>query len=262
MKIIRLLDENYNKVKSKYELNILLNEYKNILNKEILDYLNSLIELDFSCLKDYIDDNQRKILSNFDIYKYISIYNIYNKAINMFDNDFIKTGNNNGIQGLIISSYSSRVKIFDFDYDNKLKIYRDNDIPFCTISLYKTIESEEVKECELERIVKILKKLKEEEDSYKEGWLTDTYYLYNLRKKIREYEVLFNKIDEKIDLTKEEIDEIELTNKYNQLLLEEYGLSDDDFKEEKNWLEESSYLNKTLVKNKSGIKVINNIKYI
>ena len=67
----------------KEELKETLKMYKGILTNPIADYLNSLLELEFSVVRDYIDDTNRSTLANLDIYKRIAQYNIYIRALNI-----------------------------------------------------------------------------------------------------------------------------------------------------------------------------------
>lgn len=57
-------NDSFNKINTKEELIELLNNYKGILNNVMIDYLNSLINLDFSVIRDYIDSNDRVVCLN------------------------------------------------------------------------------------------------------------------------------------------------------------------------------------------------------
>lgn len=70
----KLLDKEKSPLLSKEELKLLLFEsYKGILSKEMIEYLDSLIELEFSVIKDYIALDNREILTELSIYRYASI---------------------------------------------------------------------------------------------------------------------------------------------------------------------------------------------
>ena len=75
-------------MQSKEQLIEQLKEYKRILNKTTIDYLNDLINLDYSAIRDDIIDKSH--LDELDIYRKISIYNIYNRTMNIikdYDNE-------------------------------------------------------------------------------------------------------------------------------------------------------------------------------
>ena len=63
-----------NRIKTKEELLESLKEYKGLLKEYIFNYLESLIELDFSVIKENINYTDRKALSELEIYKNIAIY--------------------------------------------------------------------------------------------------------------------------------------------------------------------------------------------
>ena len=66
----------YEKIDSKEKLNGWLEEYKGVLSGEMIEYLNSLINLEFSVVRNNINEKDRKLLSELYIYERIAIYNI------------------------------------------------------------------------------------------------------------------------------------------------------------------------------------------
>ena len=71
----------------------------------MIHYLNGLVDLEFSVIKDNINvsDDDRKVLSELEVYKRIAMYNIYNMALNIFEEanpEIMISGNNVGIVGL------------------------------------------------------------------------------------------------------------------------------------------------------------------
>lgn len=115
------LDDNFNKVKTKEELLELLKQYKGILNQTTFDYLNSLLGLEFSVIKDCISDSDRKVLAKLDVYRKIAIYNIYNRAKSLFNSqngEYIVLGNKEGFEGLYVSTTldDRKIELFDFNY--------------------------------------------------------------------------------------------------------------------------------------------------
>ena len=66
-----------NILESKEKIKQLLLTNKAKFSKEVFDYLNSLIELEFAVTKDYISKQDREELSKNNIYYQIALYNIY-----------------------------------------------------------------------------------------------------------------------------------------------------------------------------------------
>lgn len=269
----------YEKVNSKEELIKLLEFYKGILSNSMIDYLTSLIELEFSVIKEYISSDNRKILSELEIYKKIAIYNIYNRALHIFKKSNMKfnfSSNEDGHEWLKVSSSISDqyINLFDFTYigsDKKL----GNEIPIDykimkigDIKLYKTLESKELREAELNKIIEELEKLYDMKNPY------NTYsnivggpgaiWSFEQTRKRRKLEEKFTKLDNKKELSDDEKKEIEITKYINDLFLDDYGLTNKDFefKHDPFIDKEKSELQKTLVKNMPNIKIENHIKYI
>ena len=120
MKILRK-NGNWNKINTREELLELLKKYNRILSGSMIHYLNDLVDLEFSVIKDNINVNEddKKILSELEIYKRIAMYNIYNRALNMFEEanpEIMISGNNDGIEGLnVYASFGERsFQVFDF----------------------------------------------------------------------------------------------------------------------------------------------------
>ena len=74
-----------NKLATKEELIDLLKKHRGILTNSILDYLNSLVELEFSVVRKNISTEEREILSELEIYKKIATYNIYHRALQLLE---------------------------------------------------------------------------------------------------------------------------------------------------------------------------------
>ena len=55
-------------VKSKDNLEGYLKRYRLVFQKEIIEYLYSLLHLDFSVVREFIFEEERSVLSNFKIY--------------------------------------------------------------------------------------------------------------------------------------------------------------------------------------------------
>lgn len=72
-----------NILESKARLKQILYTNKDRFTKEIFDYLNSLLELEFAVTKDYINSKTRIELSQDETYYQVSLYNIYHLIDNL-----------------------------------------------------------------------------------------------------------------------------------------------------------------------------------
>ena len=261
------------KVSTKEELIELLKKYKGILSDSMISYLNSLIDLEFSVVREYISNNDKEALSELEVYRKIAIYNIYNRALNIFkqkESELIISSNNEGIEGLNIyaSLGENNCKLFDFNYMEVLKPYGYKAVRIGDISLFKTIESTEKREEELIRVMNELDRLYDEKNPYNSSHNVyggpASQWAFEHSKKIKDYEDKFNLLDSKKELTDEDKKEIEITKRFNELLLEDYGLTNKDFEESnyKCFFNDKTKLQKTLVKKIPNINIKNNIKYI
>ena len=275
--MISIATANIDKVNTKEELLQLLKDYKIILNSQVIDYLESLINLDFSVIRENIDDKSKEALSELEIYKRIAIYNIYNGAINLFTQSnmpLIITGNNEGFESLSISVpiEDRNIKIFDFKYSEQKSLnYKIPDeyktMKIGSINLYQKIENKELRIQELKRIVDKIERLYGTQNPYQyhPKKVGGSYVKWKIerQKEIEKYQKMLDKIDSHNELTEMDIKEIEIINKAHDLLLEDYGLTDDSFEDDVSIASKrSNNLQKTLVKRQPNITIKNNIEYI
>lgn len=68
---------------TKASLKCLLETHKNTLSKEIYDYLNSLIELEFSVVEEYLSKSNIDKISDTSLYYNVALYNIYHRIMNI-----------------------------------------------------------------------------------------------------------------------------------------------------------------------------------
>lgn len=253
---------------NKEKLKDMLKKYKDILNKSMIEYLKSLLELEFSIINNYISDNERLMLSELEIYKEIANYNIYNRAYNLINkekefNIINKTNDDN--LSIYADINGNSIILFNYIFigsDN----YSDRENGY--ISLYKTINSIEQKEKEINRLTSILDVLYNEKNPYHH--VNNVYggpsskWAINHNNKIKQYEDRLSKIEDKNELTDNDKKEIEITNKIHNLLLNDYNLNDDDFviNNFRNRHHEETELYKTYIKQMPKINIKNNIKYI
>ena len=231
------MNKNFNKsiyVKNKDSLEEDLKRYSLVFQKSIIEYLYSLLNLEFSVVRDFINEEERSILSNFEIYKEISIYNIYYKALKLFTSD-------NNKDNIIINDYGFPISLLDVNYsfgEKNIPLFRfdvDKNLE-AKIFLYKEDISQKRINAELERVFNKLYDLYDEKNPY--------YSVSDYDKK-----------------------RIELGNYFYKILLEDYGLKDGDFQFESRQYGDNSYsdeslLNQTLVKRIPNLVIKSNIKYI
>ena len=275
--MISIATANIDKVNTKEELLQLLKDYKVILNNQVIDYLESLINLDFSVIRENIDDKSKEALSELEIYKRIAIYNIYNRAINIFTQSnipLIITGNEEGFESLSISVpiEDRNIKIFDFKYGEQKSLnykipeeYKTMKIG--SINLYQKIENKELRIQELKRIIDKIERLYGTQNPYQyhPKKVGGSYVKWKIerQKEIEKYQKMLDKIDSHNVLTEIDIKEIEIMNKAHDLLLEDYGLTNDSFEDDVSITSKcSKKKKKTLIKRQSNITITNNIEYI
>lgn len=270
-----------NRVNTREELIELLKGYQRVLATPMLNYLNSLIELDFSVIQEYICDEDRKALGELEIYKKIAIYNIYNRAIDLFrqiDIPFTMKGNESGCESLSISIpiHNKDVRLFYFDYSKPRYLnymgFRDrSEMNVGTISLYQTLESESKRDEELNRVMGELERLYDARNPYSAcfGKMGDHGVQWSLEQKyeIARYEKLFLELDGKKEATLEEKEEIEVTNQIRSLLLKDYGLTNKSFRDVgdrciDNLDQSKSKLQKVLVRKQDNFVISSYTKYV
>ena len=275
--MISIATANIDKVNTKEELLQLLKDYKVILNNQVIDYLESLINLDFSVIRENIDDKSKEALSELEIYKRIAIYNIYNRAINLFTQSnmpLIITGNDEGFESLSVSVpiEDRNIKIFDFKYGEQKSLnYKIPDeyktMKIGSINLYQKIENKELRIQELKRIVDKIERLYGTQNPYQyhPKKVGGSYVKWKIerQKEIEKYQMMLDKIDSHNELTEIDIKEIEIMNKAHDLLLEDYGLTNNIFEDDVSIASKrSNNLQKTLVIRQPNITIKNNIEYI
>lgn len=256
---MRLSNITYKKISSKEELKESLNRYKRILNQRVIDYLNQLVELEFSAVKDIIDIEDREILQNLDLYKNVVAYNIYNRTLELLSNEQeLKIfDNKDRISGLMAYKDigNPAIRILDYNYENG------------ALKLFQTVYDKKVRKEQLELVMTKLEQLYDKKNPYHSDLelfgCPATRWNIDYIKEVSEYEKLFTRLDSKKELTDYKKKKIGITKKYHDLLFEEYGLTDDDFiisKQAPSTVDNIS--NKTLVKKLPGLRIENNIEYV
>lgn len=256
---MRLGNITYKKISSKEELKESLNRYKRILNPRVIDYLNQLVELEFSAVKDIIDIEDREILQNLDLYKNVVAYNIYNRTLELLSNEQeLKIfDNKDSVSGLMAYKDigNNTIRILDYNYENG------------ALKLFQTVDDKKVRDEQLELVMTKLEQLYDKKNPYHSDLelfgCPATRWNIDYIKEVSEYEKLFTRLDSKKELTDYKKKKIGITKKYHDLLFEEYGLTDEEFivsKQTPTTID--NIINKTLVKKLPGLRIENNIEYI
>ena len=194
---MRLDNITYKKISSKEELKESLNRYKRILNPRVIDYLNQLVELEFSAVKDIIDIEDREILQNLDLYKNIVAYNIYNRTLELLNNEQeLKIfDNKDRISGLMTYKDigNNTIRILDYNYENGV------------LKLFQTVEDKKVRKEQLELVMTKLEQLYDKRNPYHSDLelfgCPATRWNIDYRKEVSEYEKLFTRLDSKKEIT-------------------------------------------------------------
>lgn len=269
------ISKNYSKrIDTRDELLERLNLYKGILSDHVVEYLNSIIELDFSILKEYLSIEEINALSELDIYKRAAIYNIYNRALKTVQKNSEKLriyGNEYGVPGLNIFMQlkAKNARVFSYNYGESPKIREKVPEGYTTknlgnISLYQVLENDSLRQIELERIMKKLENLYDESKNLSFLEKKNAAYVFALTQEIERYERMFTELDSRHGLTDEEKVMMETTNIIHDAFLDDYSLSHKKFDDEsKTYNKKSeSKMEKTLVKKMPNLIVKDNIKYL
>ena len=264
-----------NKLATKEELIDLLKKHRRILTNSILDYLNSLVELEFSVVRKNISTEEREILSELEIYKKIATYNIYHRALQLLEQQKLPIDiDNNGSLIVSMQLENRRVKLFSFDYQNRISL-REN-IPdeyktmkIGTVSLYRSLQNEDLREKEINRVLRKLESLHASHNPYptRRGVVggPDVYWERQHKERIEELEKKLTELESKKELTEVDKKEIELTNDTYQLLLADYELTNEDFEERKMpkfTTSEFDRMNKTRIKKMPNLTITDQIRYL
>ena len=264
-----------NKLATKEELIDLLKKHRGILTNSILDYLNSLVELEFSVVRKNISTEEREILSELEIYKKIATYNIYHRALQLLEQQKQPIDiDNNGSLIISMQLENRRVKLFSFDYQNRISL-RENipdeykSMKIGTVSLYRSLQNEDLREKEINRVLRKLESLHASHNPYptRRGVVggPDVYWERQHKERVEELEKKLTELESKKELTEVDKKEIELTNDTYQLLLADYELTNEDFEERKMpkfTTSEFDRMNKTRIKRMPNLTITDQIRYL
>lgn len=269
----------------KEELLELINKYKGILNSSMFDYLNSVIELEFSILRDYISDTDREAIAELEIYKKAAIYNIQEKTKNLFLNYFQQTNYKHSIyddKSLCVSVdiNGNMIDVFCFEFERfgKIKIepYNDDcddikDMRIGKISLFQLFENSERRDAELKRVKTVLKEINAPHTpSFADPRAigsSETIEAFKRSIKKLQYQEKYRQLIEKNGLSEDEKKELEIKKEIHDMLFEEFGFVQDDFIDDSKspfaFLDPAqTIMSKTLVKKMPHLIIKDKIKFI
>lgn len=213
--------------------------YKGLLSDSALKYLNSLVESEFSVIRQNknIEGVQRRLLSEIDIYRDIAIYNIRERAEGIFNaqkdcNEFRGDKDYRYISLSVDDFYNTRKELplfWLYGRDDALEEvpegYKTSQIG--KLRLYKTIWSDEKRILEIKRLVKVLNKLRVEYKSSND----DFRKKYVLPEYIGKYESILAELKSRHEPNLNQEKAIEQSSRIYNLFMDDYGLSSSDFKE-------------------------------
>lgn len=266
------MEKNRKGIGSKEELKESLKGYKDILSNEQYDYLNSLLALEFSVIRDYISENERIVLSDFEIYDRIFAYNIYNRTLSYFENsDKIRICDDSvlGVYNDLIPSIKGIFSI-TYHYKDNAKYRKINSINF-----YPVIQDNDVFEKTLSQYMNKLNDLEKENNPYRHvknvlGYSSWSIWNRKHKEEIEAYKWKCIALAKRLKLNGIEQEIFETTNELIEKVMVDYGLNFDSFQDEStdisvNACLDNTFLEKTqtkIISGKNKVKIYNNIKYI
>lgn len=235
-------------MQTKKELKLNLIAYKKILTNSIFDYLNSILELEFSVLKENISDDERKLLTELSIYREIAVYNIYNRALKLIkeiDLEF-HLEKDPKYSRIALINKKEKIPVLSFFINDS----KDEKYLLGTINLHKRVYDASENKLLLEKTEKVLQELRSEHNPYNCNvgvtdpmkivyGGSDTLWADEHDDKVNYNKNILNRLNERQGLTEEENKIIIATNTIHSILLKDYGLNDEDLvDEEKKKLQE------------------------
>lgn len=243
----------WEKSSTKRELMSSLNRQRSILNPKIVDYLTSLMELEFSVLRKNISNKDRKILADYLIYRKIAMYNIYHRALNVIKEsgvDFEVLSLGYGSKSLKISLSKEEFSYYLFNFKCKDK----DPSEIGNINLYQLDEDMDALERQRNNLIYEITKINKQ--SYERESLGCFNYMGTDEYNKKMYQEMLTNLEKRMKngLPKERQEAIKVVNYIHDLLLDDYGLTLDDFKEVRRGNEEKR---KILVYNSPNLTVTN-----
>ncbi len=219
----------------KDELLNFIDEYKDILNNEIISYLNSLVNLEFSAFKeDILSFKTMELLEELKLYRFIVLYNIYHRSLNLFKKDTslrIQEFNDKSLLEVSFNTSSIIDKpIFKLSFDERKAK--------AIVNIYETIENKEARERQLKVLYnkkKILEDslykryntviINEEIDPFYNIEFELGYSLMDVKKKIK-------LLSERTNLSESDKEFIKKEENFKNLVFSDFSIKEEELKEE------------------------------
>lgn len=238
-------------VSKKEELIEQLKWSKKRLTPSMIEYLNALIELEFSVIRDeYISPATREVLQDLEIYKKIAYYNIVSRAEKLLQE--------NGVPAV---AKGTKVVCYGMSYLTFLNLEAIDES-------YKTnheLKTGIITLTHITRDEKLHQKQKEHFASCVESLKNNPYQGISIsrrraqQKEMDYYNRMLTNLTAVDELTEQDQKHIEKTTRANEILLRDYDITSFD----KETTPESAYVyEKTLEKSKNGFIVKDNIRYL
>ena len=256
---------------TKEELKESLNKERLILSTPIIEYLNSLLELEFSVLKNEISEEAREVLSEYTLYKRIAMYNIYNRALKIINDsnvDVVVSNNivnNRNLEVSLTEKYNNYF-LFKFfcgerevnDSIRSVLFPKENPIIIGDINLYKLEENELAIKKRLNEMQYKLDEMRHDVLNKNDPNYLDYLELY--KKNINQLKELIQLTDQRIKegLSLQEKNAILIVNMIRDRLLCDYGLTENDF----SFVTRNNSTGKTLVRKYPKLTVSDTRHYI
>ena len=218
-------------IKSRDELCQDLEEYESLLNDYVMSLLQNIIDLKISATEPYneLSESYDK-LYELDIYKDALMYNIYNRALNIFkeSDDEVEIEESSKLNFLYINSKENHNPLYRFDCGKQV------------VSLYKTILDEERRKENIEQLKNKIEFLRNQSNPWVDDETISGVPLFggpasrwgmNRANEINNCEELLKELEKK-EYTDKDYKDVEITDKYYKIFCGEYGVNDSSFNSE------------------------------
>jgi len=219
-------------IMSKEEIERRLDLYRGILSPEAREYLDSLVNLEFSVLKsNIICEKDRAALSQLDIYKSLAQYNVYHRAIKIFQNQEgvnLKTNDGcySGVQADAFSGKSYGI-MYVFNHNDRHSDYGTIEI----VRIKEDIGQREKEIADLKEELKYtsLGSLRPNVNAMGEELVGANSMAYAIYEgKVAAIKDRIKELESASSLSEDDKKIMELTNHFHDLILDDYGVTLED----------------------------------
>ena len=216
---------NNRKIPTLEELNELLKKSNYSLDTYTMRYINSLINLEFSALReDILTQEERKELNKLTIYRKAVIYNIYNRAMQILQKekkeyDLNIINNNDNFEGILASCniFDNKIRIYKYDYSDNIQqvLIHEYKEDFCK------------RDIEKERILQVLEYLYNARDNNINllGKTNGVKANIDISKKIIDLEERYYRLATRTLMNEDDKNIAEIQNHFSKLFEKEYAIN-------------------------------------